>query len=140
MTKHTWSEEIARPPSESELRELDRALGEWREENPDAMPPELWLKLRQLIDWRLLQRQPSRTQKQRMRWEAVHAGFKLHPKKRERACAHAVKLLHGTPYQASSESTMWKAFRAVEDRLARRRGISTPDIPDKTFGAKRRPR
>src|SRR5262249_51392090 len=87
MTKKGWGPifrltsdgriEEARPPTEDEWEDLHRELMKWRdvEAQPEAMPDELWEKLRDLIDRQLIKFPWTQEQKDRLRWIYVCMGI-----------------------------------------------------------------
>src|SRR5262245_51321309 len=109
MTKHSWAPalwttadgeiETARAPTEDELSELDHELFEWRGTHPDAMPPKLWVRLRQFIDWHLSQYPWNRERIRQMRWFHVREGLRR-KMNRKRAYQFATTVLKGFPAQA----------------------------------------
>ena len=66
--------EVARAPTQNELEDLLNQLMEWRGAHAECMRPELWVKLRQFIEWQKLQYPWSRRQIQLMRWSYVREG------------------------------------------------------------------
>ncbi len=114
MTKRGWGPpwlETA-PPTLDELEDLHRELTQWRLAHPEAMPPELWQKLDQLIYWQTLQCPMSRKDICLKRWVHVELGFRL-TGSLKRAYKYAEDALRGTPAQAGIEMIK-KDYELVE--------------------------
>ena len=54
---------------------LLRELTDWRVAPPASMPPGLWVKLRQFIEWQMLQYPWTRQKIKLMRWAYVCEGI-----------------------------------------------------------------
>ena len=129
MTKHGWRDpavrmsgtgviETWRAPTEDELVALDWELTQWRWAHPEAMPPELWWKLNQLICWTTMQYPWSREHIRFVRWWFVRQGIRCTgPLKR--AYEYAEDALKGSPARAGIEM-MKKDYEAVQKQRARR--------------------
>jgi hypothetical protein len=60
-------------PTQDELKDLHRELLEWRNAQPEAMPPQLWDRIGKLIEWQMLPSlQWTQERKDRLRWRYVH--------------------------------------------------------------------
>ena len=114
FTQTTWfslegSVETARAPTEEELYDLLRNLVETSE-----IPPELFLRLRRLIEMQILQKPWSQHKKERVRWSFVCEGIKA--KGWDAAFESASAALEGSP-AAAGPDMMAKSYNKIQNEL-----------------------
>ena len=106
---------MLRAPTQDELKDLLQELLEWRNAQPDAMPPQLWDRIGKLIEWQMRPfQQWTQERKDRVRWKYVrmaigHCGW-------EGAFEYASKGLQGTP-AAGAPETMRQTYQKIENTL-----------------------
>jgi hypothetical protein len=106
--------EVVRAPTKDELLDLLLELMDWRGANPAAMPPKLFVSLRQLLEWQATRFQWSRHEIMLMRWSYVRDG-RRGGMKAETAYRWAAENSRGTPFEAGAEM-MKKDYEQVEQR------------------------
>jgi hypothetical protein len=112
----TGKPEIARAPTEDELWDLLKAWWDWLAAlpGPQQPPPELRLRLRQLIEWQIVQRPWRRRRIQFARWALVCDAIKRVGWKE--AFKDAARMSAGTPFEARPH-TMNMAYVEVQRSL-----------------------
>jgi hypothetical protein len=108
--------EKARAPTQDELENLYHQLNEWRGAHPECMPSDLWVKLRQFIEWQTLQYPWTRRQIQLTRWSFVREGRDRLGKSWDEAYEYARDQCQGTPAQAGADM-MKKSYDEVQREL-----------------------
>jgi hypothetical protein len=107
--------EEAHAPTKDELEGLVRDLMEWREAQPEAMPPQLWDRLNKYIQWPLRPFQPwTQDQKDRLRWEYVRKG--IDRRGRDNAFEYASTALKATPAAGEPDTMEW-SYKKVQRKL-----------------------
>ena len=106
---------MARAPTVDELYDLLSELMEARLLHPEALPPELFVKLRQLIEWLILQPPWTYSRIQLARWSFVCEGLDI-GEGWDGAFEYASEALKGSPAEAGPDM-MKKSYDYMQARL-----------------------
>jgi hypothetical protein len=116
----TGAVEAVRAPTQDELWDLDRQLGEWQLQQTlsspaGGLPPELHFGLQQLIAWQIVQQLWTRRQILLMSWSYVCEGVKRYGWGGS-AYKYAANMLKGSPAEAGPEM-MKKRYIKMQGKL-----------------------
>ena len=103
------------PLTIGELNELHLDLLRCQEAQPEALPPQLWSRLRQNIEWQLIQSRWTQEDKDRIRWLYVNRGL-ARGVGWDAVFESASDALKGTQ-AAAGEHMMKKSYQDFEKRL-----------------------
>jgi hypothetical protein len=104
------------PLTLNELNRLRFDLMNWQEANPDAMPPELYSRLSNNIEWQMVGFSRTRKDKDQTRWHYVFMGVDHRGLGWDEAYEFASKALKGTE-AAGSPRTMKESYQRFEKSL-----------------------
>jgi hypothetical protein len=117
-TAFTGDIEVARAPSEDELEDMLHQLMEWQGQQglTGGLPRDLYIRLRQLLEWLSLQQPWTAYRIKLVSWCCVREGRDRLGMSWEESYEHAMSMLEGTPAEAGPDM-MKKRYDEMQREL-----------------------
>jgi hypothetical protein len=114
----TGAIEMSRAPTEDELEDMLRQLREWQVQQglTGGLPRDLYIRLRQLLEWLSLQQPWTPYRIKLVSWGFVREGRDRLGMSWEEAYEHAVSMLKGTPAETGPDM-MKKRYDKMQSEL-----------------------